>query len=593
MQGILRRSTLALGLVGSLWLTTAPAPAFAQSETAAQVWIQIEAQPSLVEAEERVRDYSADLPGVHGFVLGGGWYAIALGPFDEATAAQQLQDLRRAGRVPRDSYLAQGDTYARQFWPLAGATSPPAAEAEVVQAQANPTPLPSLILDAEPDETPAQARRSEAQLTRSEREDLQVALQWAGYYSAAIDGAFGRGTRSAMAAWQVDNDLEPTGVLTTRQRAQLLGQYNAVLEGVGLERVADPTTGIEMLIPQGMVAFEAYEAPFARYAARDGSGVQLIQISRPGDQTNLFGLYDILQTLEIVPREGDRTRRANGFSITGQNDRIISQTEVTLQDGAIKGYILVWPSPQAGGDEAQRSRVLSEIAASYRPIEGVMPLSQGITDTQSYDLLSGLKVRQPLRGRSGVFVDTQGAVLTAAEAVAGCGGLTIDDLYAAQVTAIDETLGVALLQPETPLAPQSIAALTASNAVLQAEVAVSGYSYEGALGAPTLTFGTLAATTGLQGEPDLDRLALAALPGDVGGPVFDMTGAMIGVLQPREIAGKQLPDDVAFATDALALADWLGQAGVTPVAARGSESLSPAALTRAALPMTVLVTCWE
>jgi hypothetical protein len=46
------------------------------------------------------------------------------------------------------------------------------------------------------EETPAEARQSEAQLTREERDALQIAMQYFGFYQGGIDGAFGpaRGT---------------------------------------------------------------------------------------------------------------------------------------------------------------------------------------------------------------------------------------------------------------------------------------------------------------------------------------------------------------------------------------------------------------
>ena len=54
--------------------------------------------------------------------------------------------------------------------------------------------------------------------------------------------------------------------------------------------------------------FDHYEPPFVHYGERGGSGVRVLLISQPGDQSTLFGLYDILQTLEIVPLDGERER---------------------------------------------------------------------------------------------------------------------------------------------------------------------------------------------------------------------------------------------------------------------------------------------
>ena len=74
-----------------------------------------------------------------------------------------------------------------------------------------------------PEETRREAQRSEQTLTRDERMELQRALQWFGFYDAAIDGDFGRGTRNSMAAWQTAAGVgDVTGILTTRQRSRLM-----------------------------------------------------------------------------------------------------------------------------------------------------------------------------------------------------------------------------------------------------------------------------------------------------------------------------------------------------------------------------------
>jgi len=574
-------------------------------------WVQIEAQPTRIEAEERLRDYAARLSDVTGFSLSGGWYAIALGPYDAATAQARLESLRRDNRIPRDSYVARSTLYAQQIWPTDGLdllrSAPPLA-LQTPPSEPSPDPLRNQSADQNaeqngdratpvPDETPRQARASEAALDRPAREALQIALRWAGYYDAAIDGAFGTGTRAAMSAWQADNGFAPTGVLTTGQRAALLGQYNAVLEGVGLERRRDTTTGIEMRLPLGLVAFEAYAAPFARYRAINGSGVQVVQISREGDRAALAGMFDLLQTLEIVPPDGPRSLRRDGFSITGTDANIVSQTEVVLEAGAIKGYILVWPR----GDAARRSRVLQEMAESFEVFGGVLPPETGSDLTPAIDLVAGLQIRQPLRGRSGVYVSNQGAVLTAAEAVEGCGRITLGEQVSAQLVARAPGLDVALLTPETALSPPAVAQIARRAAALRSEVAVAGFSFERALGAPTLTFGTVADTSGLRGETNVSRLALTVLPGDFGGPVFDMTGAMTGVLRPYGLEGRQLPEDVAFATDVQPVAAWLASLGYAPrpadatsqETAQASPRVSPETLTRQARAMTVLVQCWE
>lgn len=64
-----------------------------------------------------------------------------------------------------------------------------------------------------------------------------------------------------MADWQGANGYDATGVLTTLQRAALLKQYNAVLEGLGLQVVRNADAGIEMVMPTKIVGFDRFEPP--------------------------------------------------------------------------------------------------------------------------------------------------------------------------------------------------------------------------------------------------------------------------------------------------------------------------------------------
>ncbi|MDA7427063.1 serine protease [Primorskyibacter aestuariivivens] len=576
--------------------------AIAQEDAA---WIQVEAQPSLLQAEERVRDYAEFLPNVNGFSIRSGWYAVALGPYSEQQATAILRELRANGSVPRDSFVARSDAYRQQFWPvganLLGTTfesDPPAGDAaedvQTAEAETTEEQAPQAVVvtepEPEPEETVREARQSERDLTPQEKKDLQIALQWAEFYTAAIDGAYGPGTRRAMAGWQEANGYEATGVLTTRQRAALLGQYNSVLEGMDLKLVRDATSGIEMKVPMGVVSFDAYEAPFARFAPSGDIPARVLFISQEGDRSRLYGLYDILQTLEVVPLDGPRERGRDDFTIVGENDEIISHTEVSLRGGEIKGFMLIWPS----GDEERRSRVLAEMQDSFTRIDGVMPAALGASDTQSVDLLSGLVIRKPRLSRTGFYVTPTGTVLTTLEAVEGCSRVTLDGDMEARILQTDDAAGLALLEPSSRLAPMEVAELASTAPQLQSEVAVAGFSYEGVLGAPSMTFGKIVDLRGLNGEERLDRFALTALPGDAGGPVMDTSGAVIGMLLPRDAGGRQLPEEVSFSSDSGALQDMLSRAGIRPRTANGfAATLAPEDMTRKARGMTVLVSCWD
>ena len=559
-----------------------------QAQAQDRFWVQVEAHPTLSEATERARVYARRFDDVEGYYLGRGFYGIVLGPYSENLARQELDRLLRDRQVPSDSYLQNGRRFEQQFWPIGGGSAvPPEAEAEpTVELSALPqTPLTA------PFETLREARASEAALSRDEREELQKALQWAGFYDAAIDGAFGRGTRRAMEAWQIAYAQEPTGVLTARQREQLLLQYNAVLVDVDMQLVRDDTAGIQMQVPTAVVAFSEYQPPFAKFEGQSSlPTAQVLFISQPGDAGRLSGLYEVLQVLDLMPPEGPRRLRGNSFFIEGVDEDRHSFATASLQDGEIKGFVLVWPAR----DDRRRNRILDVMQASFERLDGTLdPNLVPPSEDQAIDLVSGLAVRQPKLSRSGFYVTGEGIVVTTLEAIAGCSRMTIDRDTNVEAVVKDEELGVAILRPVTPLAPVDFARFQSDIPRLQDPVAVAGYPFNGVLTAPTLAFGTLEDIRDLQGDDRFKRLSVITQTTTAGGPVLDASGAVLGMLLPRTgNAGQALPEDVQFSLDAGLIAGLLDAQGIVTAQTSTAPAISSVALSRKAADIAVLVSCW-
>lgn len=557
-----------------------------------QVWLQLEAHPSLETALDRARAYAAVFPDTNGFSLGSGWYVIALGPYPADEAPVRLGALKREGQIPGDSYINDGKGYGSRVFPEGAALQTPnGTEADPPEdsAAALPDPAPVEI----PDEDRAQARDSEALLTPEERRDIQTALQWFGFYSSGIDGAFGPGTRNSMAAWQeAQGMVEPTGILTTRQRAALLDAWKGELAAFGFSEVVEAESGITVTLPLGLVEFDRYEPPFVHFRAKTPDAPRIILISQPGDQAALFGLYDVLQSLDSVPLDGPRDRDDQGFRIRGTSPKADTTIAAGLKGSRIKGWMLI-SSP---GNEARDARILQVIEDTFSPDgDGVLDPGMAVmgADTRA-GLLSGLEVRKPRLSRTGFFVSPEGAVLTTTEAVAECARVTIDRATDATVTLTDTASGLALLTPRAPLAPRAVAGFVTAPTRPGSEIAVPGYSYEDRLPAPVITFGTFEDVTGLNGETTLNRLALQVLPGDTGGPVLDPSGSVVGMLLP---AGSQepklLPAGVAFALPAAEIARLLTPTGIAPLSATSTAPVDPATLAETATGMTALVSCWD
>ena len=620
-------------LAAGLWLGTTSLGAWAQDAT----YIQIQSVPSLAAAQRAARDYAGRVAEVNGF-RAGRWYVIAIGPFTPEEASARLRRLREEGRVPRDSYLTDARRYGRQFWPIGATTltepvptgsepTTPADEnpeitiadiVEVIEAEedaaeqaaeapaeiaAAPEPeaepesdapvttveiVPEPEPEPEPEETVREARASEAQLTRDQKKELQTALKWAGFYQSAIDGAYGRGTRRAMSEWQDDKGYEATGVLTTRQRAELMGDYNSVFDGLGFEVVTDDRAGVTLKMPTGKVAFAEYETPFAKYEAAGDEPIQVLIISQEGDRRTLGGLYEIMQTLEIVPTEGPRERSGDSFTILGDDGTVVSETYVRHQDGRIKGFTLVWPS----GDERRRGRVIADMRASFAESAPVA-LDDALAtpgDEQRVDLLAGLRIRQPSLARSGFFIDRSGTVVTTAE-VGQCADLRIDESHPAEV--VFSTGAIAVIRPQDRLAPMGAAVLRDEIPRLGSDIAVAGFPFGGSLGAPTLSFGTLADLRGPAGEENMERLDVTVAEGDAGAPVIGEDGTVIGMVVPAMAGGRALPSGVGLAVDSSVIVEALREAGVSARSSAGGDARTPEAVTRLAGDMATLVTCWD
>jgi S1-C subfamily serine protease len=238
--------------------------------------------------------------------------------------------------------------------------------------------------------------------------------------------------------------------------------------------------------------------------------------------------------------------------------------------------------------------MLEKMRASFENLPGTLdPRIVPASDDQAIDMVAGLAVRQPRLSRSGCYVADNGTVITTPEAVDSCDRITFDREYDAEVLVSDTDLGVAILRPLEELTPISLAQFQTAIPRLQDQIAVAGYPFNGVLSAPTLTFGQVVDIRGLTGDDRIKRLAILPQPSDAGGPVFDDSGAVLGMLLPRKDGDTQvLPPEVNFAVNADQITDLLSAQGVTPRISGIAEPISPVALTRRAADVTVLVSCW-
>ncbi len=588
MAGIRRSIShiVAVAMTGMVWTGCA---------WAAPTWIQIEAKPNLPAATDRARDWSDSFADLGGFRMRGGWYALALGPYEDRAAAQaQLESLRDSGLIPGDSYLTDQQDYRDRFWPeITPETAPldvtvtvDPARMDAVQ-DAPPDPATDAAPEAAPEatvETLTQSRAQEARLTRAERMETQAALQWLGFYTGNIDGAFGPGTRVSVGDWQTAQGATATGVLTTSQRADLLARVEADRAALGLERVEDAQAGISLDLPMTQLKFSHYDPPFALY---QGADVTVLLISRQGDRGALSGLFDTLSSLSLMPVSGERSLDRAGFVLNGADAQRHAYAQASLSGGLIKGFLISYPA----GAEAQMARTLVAMKASFRPL-GNATLDPALGPALAVardDLMRGTAPVAAHPAQSGFYINSGGAVLTASAGLERCAAPLIEDLPA-RVTFRDPDLGLAVLTPDQPHVPPMVATWRPHLPAAGDHIALAGFSYPEAMAAPVVTLGTLAAATGLNGQPQNARLSVRMLPGDAGGPVLDRTGAVLGMALPQT-EGRILPEGLGEAVQAGPLTQVLHDRGLNPDQSAPNTQLTPAELARHAAAITVRVGC--
>jgi S1-C subfamily serine protease len=559
-------------------------------------WIQIEAQPSLLEAETRARIYAQEFPDTQAHSIGSGWYAITLGPLPEDQADLRMSQLRARAAIPRGSFLATGANYRQRIYPIGptptAVTPAQTAKADVVQEEAAQVSVSETVESAAPepsitvhDETLSEARASEGLLSSEEKMDLQRYLQWAGYYNSTIDASIGRGTRRAMAAWQTDNGYEDTGVLTTAQRQRLRAQYFAIFDGLGLETHRDLEAGISIDLPKEVVAFDAYAAPLAHFKSQETSSpAHVFLISAAGNHGDLAAIYGVLPTLSIVPMNIEKSLNKDRFVITGAGTTTRTFITASHASGEIKGFGLIWPNQ----NEEQFDRLVAHMRKSFDTFSGTLDpsLSVAINDPETE---FGVAIRKPAFVKSAVFVSDQGHAITDTSDLEQCSALTIGGTYDAEIIARSET-GAGLLSPKSDFNPISYAKL--GNAVRKGDKTfLSSYPYGGRLGLASVTQATVAETSDLSGNTEKFRLDFLAEPGDFGGAILDQSGNLTGILVSQDDTGRVLPKNVNFAAASDALASMMQSAGLR-LSSGKTQRLDDMALIASAQNILTPIECW-
>lgn len=248
----------------------------------------------------------------------------------------------------------------------------------------------------------------------------------------------------------------------------------------------------------------------------------------------------------------------------------------------------------------------------YGSTRGGLPVrfTYGMTRDQSAPYLQvaatapgGGPSRQPARTSSGTgfFVTRQGHILTNAHVVEGCAQISVARVgstpASATVLARDQQNDLAVLQ--TAASPSTIAALHDSGSVRQGQPVVAfGFPLPDTISSGgSLTTGSISALTGFHDDTRYFQMSAPIQPGNSGGPLMDMTGAVIGVNSASLNSSTMLqrtgavPQNVNFALKSSVVKTFLDSAGVTLQTAAGGQGLSVPDIGEHARAFSVLIEC--
>ncbi|WP_338661306.1 serine protease [Pararoseomonas sp. SCSIO 73927] len=201
---------------------------------------------------------------------------------------------------------------------------------------------------------------------------------------------------------------------------------------------------------------------------------------------------------------------------------------------------------------------------------------------------------------SGVVVSDTGHILTADHVIEGCRGLRIIQVggtqIAAEVVGRDPRNDLALLKAASPL--PSVIALRMESLRNGEAVVAYGYPLGGLLASMgNVTFGNVSALVGLRDDSRMLQISAPVQPGNSGGPLLDMGGRLVGIVQSKlnavnvAMASGDIPQNVNFAMKGSVALGFLQAHNVEPVFERRGPDLPQADVTAQAQKVTVKVLC--
>jgi len=342
-------------------------------------------------------------------------------------------------------------------------------------------------------------------LPEASRKAVQEALVWLGLYVGVNDGDFGKHTRDAILAFQASVKAPADGTLSPPELKALLAAAQKAREAAGFQVVSDPKTGARI------------GAPLKLFGAVPGARLDFASNA----DADLGALYMRLSAATPARKIAYKAIKPDAFFVvSGQDGPVKFYTRFDKNPAAsppIRGFTFAYPASQT----AYLDRVAIAVANSFEPFPGAATApgasaGANLTPPPAPSAAPPPTVPQPA---ATALVVAPGKALTALKAD-DCPHPTVAG-KPVRIERADAATGLVILAgdfvsnggaPRLGSPAQDLVILGFSGP----RVAASSASFTGGEAAPVVT--------------------AAVDKGASGGPVFDRSGALVGLVAP--IAGE-------------------------------------------------------